>query len=179
MSPLKHRATHSREGPADPKVDPDNFREPKGALEEERQSPRIQARSMPQFSLRSLLLGVTFFALFCGLILSFPIYISQILIGTVWIASAGWLITGICFAQGDQRAFCIGASIVIASMWTGVGARFVEGMTSLLASILGGWTSSGPIARWIELVLLLLAAFANGRLAVRARHYFERAAEPW
>ena len=85
---------------------------------------------MGRFSLRSLLLGVTLFTLVCGSASILPAFVSQILIGAVWIASAGWLITGIFFAQGDQQAFCIGASVVIASMWTGVGARFVEGMTS-------------------------------------------------
>ena len=144
-------------------------------MKEELPSP-IKVRTTGQFSLRVLLLATTLFALFCGLILDLPDFISQILIGAAWIASAGWLVTGICFAQGDQRAFCIGAFIVIASMLTGVGARFVEGMTSFLA-IFGAWTSSGQIARWLELLLLLLAAIANGRLAVRARHYFEREME--
>jgi len=113
------------------------------------------------------------FALACGLVSALPSYISQILIGVVWIASAGWLVTGVFFARGDQQAFCLGASIVVASMWTGVGARFVEGMTRLLAALLGGWRITGQAALWLDLVLLLLAAFANGRLAVRARRYFQ------
>jgi hypothetical protein len=103
-----------------------------------------------------------------------PAFISQIVIGAVWIASAGWLITGIFYARGDQQAFCIGASIVVASMWTGVGARFVEGVTRLLMALLGGWRITGQAALWLDLVLLLLAAIANGWLAVRARRYFER-----
>lgn len=127
----------------------------------------------PGFSLRSLLLGVTLFALVCGSAAILPAFISQILIGAIWIASAGSLITGIFFARGDQQAFCIGASVVIASMWTGVGARFVEGMTRLLTVLLGGWRITGQAALWFDLVLLLLAAIANGWLAVRARRYFE------
>ena len=47
----------------------------------------------------------------------------------------------------------------------------------MFLAIFGAWTSSGQIARWLELVLLLLAAIANGRLAVRSRHYYEREVE--
>jgi hypothetical protein len=170
MSPIKHSAANSKDGSGL------SVEAGESLVKEEGQPSSIKVLTTGQFSLRTLLLGFTLFALFCGLTLTLPAFISQILIGAAWIASAGWLVTGICFAQGDQRAFCIGAFIVIASMWTGVGARFVEGMTSFLA-ILGAWTSSGQIARWLELVLLLLAAIANGRLAVRARHYFEREME--
>jgi hypothetical protein len=175
MSPIKHSAANSKDG-SGLSVEAGESRVKEGQPSSSKILTTGKIRTTGQFSLRTLLLGFTLFSLFCGLILTLPAFISQILIGAAWIASAGWLVTGICFAQGDQRAFCIGAFIVIASMWTGVGARFVEGMTSFLA-ILGAWTSSGQIARWLELVLLLLAAIANGRLAVRARHYFEREME--
>ena len=169
MSPIKHSAANSMDGSG-------LSVEAGESLVKEGQPSSIEVLTTGQFSLRTLLLGFTLFALFCGLTLTLPAFISQILIGAAWIASAGWLVTGICFAQGDQRAFCIGAFIVIASMWTGVRSRFVEGITSFLA-LLGAWTASGQIARWLDLVLLLLAAIANGRLAVRARHYFEREME--
>ena len=147
-------------------------------VEEDRQavsaeSPPVSQFSLPRFSLRTLLLGFTAFALACCLAAILPAFISQILIGAIWIASVGWFITGIFFARGDQQAFCIGVSVVLASMWTGVAARFMEGMTRLLTVFLGGWRITGQTALWLDLALLLLAAGANGWLAVRARRYFQ------
>lgn len=124
--------------------------------------------------MRSLLQVVTIFAVLCGLVVVLPIYISHIILGAIWIAAVGWLVTGVIFAKGDQRAFCIGAGIVIASMWGGVGARFVEGVTRLLVALLGGLSITGHVSLWLDFLLLFATAGANGWLCIRARRYFEQ-----
>lgn len=129
----------------------------------------------PRFSMRTLLIVVTAFAVLCGLVSRLPVYVSQTIVGAFWIASAGWLIAGVIFAKEDQRAFCIGAGIVVSSTWTGVGARFAEGMARLLAAVVGlfGGSFSTQISLWLDFLLICVAAVANGWLCVRARRYFE------
>jgi hypothetical protein len=65
------------------------------------------------------------------------------LLGVIWIAITGLLITGIVFARGDQRAFCIGATVVFASMWTSGGGHFIGGVRALLHALPLGAGSSG------------------------------------
>ncbi len=127
-----------------------------------------------RFSMRSLMRLVTGFAVVCGLAVILPIYISQIVLGAIWIAAIGWLVTGVVFARGDQRAFCLGAGIVFTSMWTGVEARFLEGITRLFGALLGGVSIGSHVALWFDFLVLFIAAGANGWLCVRARRYFER-----
>ena len=127
--------------------------------------------------MRTLMLGMTGFAILCGLGVALPVALSQFVLGLIWIAASGCLLTGIVFARGDERAFCIGAAVVISSMWTGVGARFLEGAGRLLFLVTGGIAVTESIGAWIEHGILALAAIANGYLCIRARRYFERHAD--
>jgi len=105
-----------------------------------------------------------------------PAAMSQIVLGAIWIVASGWLITGIVFAKGDARAFCIGAAVVATSMWSGIGGGFIGGIRSLFREILfhlgvGGISSSET---WLIHIVLAAAAVGNGYLCVLARRYFER-----
>lgn len=128
-----------------------------------------------QFSLKALLFATTGFAVFCGLCVVLPAAFSQIILGAFWIVVSGWLITGIVFAKGDKRAFCIGATVVATSMWTGVGGRFVGGLQSLLRGIPLEWqfTGTSNLEVWLIHLVLVAIAVANGYLCIRARRYFE------
>jgi len=128
---------------------------------------------LPRFSMRSLMSAVTLLALFCLAVLVLPSFISQILVGAIWIAVAGWLITGVFFAKGEPQAFCLSAAIVFVSMWTGFGAHFMEGTTRLCVSLFGAWIAIGQAALWLDLTGMLLASLVNGWLAIRAYHYFK------
>lgn len=119
-----------------------------------------------QFSLRTLLIACTAAAVFFWLVSWLPI-LTQILIGLVEVATVGVLVVGVVFARGDQQAFCIGAAVVVTSMWTGVGARLIDALYHLLR--LGG-----PLPLLKFLIVLAVAA-ANGWVCVRARRYFEAA----
>jgi len=127
--------------------------------------------------MRTLLRVMTVMAVACGLVAALPVVISQIILGALWIAAIGWLVTGIFFASDDQRAFCIGASVVVSTMWTGVGARWIDSLDQLLGPPLGSSLKAGL---WLDFLLLLATALANGWLCVRARRYFQcpRPTEP-
>ena len=131
-----------------------------------------------QFSLRTLLVGTTAFATLCGLVVILPTAFSDLILGAFWIVVSGWLITGILFAKGDKRAFCLGAAVVATSMWTGLGGRFVAGIRSLLQVIPWHWFA-GPFSDtqslevWLIHLVLVVAAIANGWLCIRARRHFE------
>jgi len=129
-----------------------------------------------RFSVRTLLQVTTALAVVCGLGTVLPSSISQIAIGALWIVVSGWLITGIVFATGDARAFCIGAAVVATSMWTGVGGRFAGGISSLLREtlFLVGVGSVSGIETWLVHIALAAAAVANGYLCILARRYFQR-----
>ena len=96
------------------------------------------------------------------------------MVGIAWIAAAGWLVTGIFFASGDQRAFCIGAVVVVSTMWTGIGGRFIAGIFELAGLFSGGFAFAGTLKLWLDLVVIAGAAVANGYLCILARRYFER-----
>ena len=132
-----------------------------------------------QFSLRSLMIGMTAVALWCGFTVVLPGVLSNLLLGGLWFGISGWLLTGLVFARGDTRAFCIGAAIVVTSSWTGMGGQFLEAfrtLGSLLAQGLGLPYSEGlaSLLLWFKHVALLVTAIANGWFCIRARHYFER-----
>jgi len=129
-----------------------------------------------RFSTRTLLRLTTALAVICGLGTVLPAAVSQIALGALWIASSGWLITGILFAKGDTRAFCIGAAVVATSMWTGIGGGFAGGIRNLLRNILyeAGFPSANSLEHWLVHLFLLAAAVANGYLCILARRYFER-----
>ena len=129
-----------------------------------------------RFSMRTLLSVMTALALICGLAAALPTAVSQIAIGIIWIVASGWLITGMVFAGGDARAFCIGAAVVATSMWTGIGGGIAGGIRSLLKSILYYHTGFGPVSNvetWLVHMVLAAAAIGNGYLCIRARRYFE------
>ncbi len=120
-------------------------------------------------------MGMTGFALWCGFVTLLPVAFSQLVIGALWLAAAGWLIVGVVFGKGDQRAFCLGAAVVVSSMWTSIGGRFIEGFSQVVGMLFpNGWGPPLAIELWLNLVLLTVAAVANGWLCVRARQYFER-----
>lgn len=114
---------------------------------------------------------MTTLAIACGLVTALPVVMSQILLGAIWIAAIGWLVTGIFFASNDQRAFCIGASVVVSSMWTGAGARFIDSLSQLLGA---PFATSIKAGLWLDFLLVMATAFANGWLCIRAKHYFQR-----
>jgi hypothetical protein len=97
----------------------------------------------------------------------------HVLVGIAWIGATGWLITGLFFAQGDQRAFCIGALVAATSAWTGIGGQFLEGVAQLLWQLLGSTPTAVPTTQLLKHLALAVAALANGWLCVRARHYFQ------
>ncbi|MDZ4657607.1 MAG: hypothetical protein SH868_08515 [Bythopirellula sp.] len=127
-----------------------------------------------QFSLRSLFVAMTALAIACGFAGFVPVEISQLLIGFVWIVATSLLIVGLFFGRGDRRAFCIGASVVVSSMWTGIGGRFMQGIHYLFGIFSLGYGVSQPILLWLDLAVLAALAVANGWLCMRARAYFER-----
>jgi hypothetical protein len=85
----------------------------------------------------------------------------------MWFVITGWLVTGLFFAQGDQRAFCIGAGLVVFSMWTDFGGQFMNGYHQLLR-VHQPWTP------WTDFILIVGTAVANGWFCVWARRFFKR-----
>jgi hypothetical protein len=127
-----------------------------------------------QFSLRSLMIATTVLAIGCGFAKFVPIEVSHLLIGLIWVVATSLLLTGLIFGRGDVRAFCIGASVVISSMWTGIGGRLMQGVHFFFGVFSAGSGVSQPIMLWLDLAVLAALAVANGWLCVRARAYFER-----
>ena len=141
-------------------------------------SPEQQHQSSPsrktwQFSMRTMLIGMTAFAIMCAMFSAFP-WTSGIVLGGLWLAISGFLLTGIVFAHNDKRAFCIGAAVVVASTWTGMGGMFLESLQRLTH---GFSTSSGWPRVWMKHFFLLVSAIANGWLCIRARRYFEKGSD--
>ncbi|NOY30587.1 MAG: hypothetical protein GXP28_10600 [Planctomycetes bacterium] len=126
-----------------------------------------------RFSTRTLFRITTTLAVICGLSVVLPNAFIQITIGALWIIASGWLITGLIFAKGDTRAFCIGAAVVATSMWTGIGGGFAGGIRSLLREILFLGSVSNA-ETWLIHIALAAVAVANGYLCILARRYFER-----
>ena len=149
---------------------------PLGGKAEEVSTDRVPFR----FSIRSLFRVMTALALLFGFGAVFPVAFSQIILGAFWIVVSGWLITGIVFAQGDARAFCIGATVVATSMWTGVGGRFAGGIQGLLRGVfsphgaVGSLGDAEGLGIWIIHLILAAVAVGNGYLCILARRYFER-----
>ncbi len=120
-----------------------------------------------RFSLRTLLIATTLFAFWCALVAQLPVAFSQLLVGAIWFIATGWLVIGIIFGQGDRRAFCIGAVLVVSSMWTGIGGQYMYGFHLL-------YLPGGAVAAWLDLVLIAGTAVANGWFCIWARRFFER-----
>lgn len=122
-----------------------------------------------QFSLREFLIATTVLALACGFAVILPLQISVLLVGLIWIVATSLLIIGLIFGQGDRRAFCIGALVVVSAMWTGIGGLFMHGVHSFI----GMSSATQSLRHWLDLAVLAVVAVANGRLCVKARAYFE------
>jgi len=125
-----------------------------------------------------MMIGITGFAIVCGISSTVPFF-SGIVLGGLWLVLSGWLVTGMVLATGDSRAFCIGAAIVVASTWTGMGGQFLQSVQRMVMSIIpynGGPSPllPGSFVMWLKHLILLAAAFANGWLCIRAHRYFER-----
>ena len=121
-----------------------------------------------------MFVAMTAFAVWCGFAAITPLWLNQMLIGAIWVAVSGSLLTGIVFAKNDQRAFCIGALVVVASMWTRSGGMLMEGMQQFFNLAVEPLNLPRTVGIWIDLALLLALAFANGLLCVRAKAFFER-----
>lgn len=121
-----------------------------------------------RFSLRSLLIATTCFAIWCAFVSLMPAGLSQLLVGAVWFVATGWLVTGLVFGQGDQRAFCIGALLVVSSMWTGLGGQYMHGFHRLFMP-----SSAGSFGVWLDLLMIAGTAVANGWFCIWARRFFE------
>jgi hypothetical protein len=127
-----------------------------------------------RFSLRSALIGTACFAVWCSIVVVLPQSLNLLLIGLLWTALAGLLVTGLVFARGKVRAFCIGATIVYASMWTRSGGMLMEGLQQLAGLLLRPLNAPDTLSHWIDLGLLSVIAFANGQFCVLAKCWFER-----
>jgi hypothetical protein len=125
-----------------------------------------------RFSLQFLFKLTTSLAILCGVAVVMPDWFSQLVIGAVWIVAAGILITGLVFAKGDQRAFCIGATVALSSMWMGPGGRFMAGIHKLINSV-PGLSLAQSVLLWIDFLVHVLLAWSLGMLCIRAKEYFE------
>ena len=135
-----------------------------------------------QFSLKALFRFTTIFALLLGFSVVMPSSLSMLLTGAIWLAISGGLVTGLIFARGDQRAFCIGAAIVVSSLWTGIGGRFMQGVHWIYGSsgfpgqIVPGqlFTVSIGMSAWLDLAVIGVTAILNGIFCVYARRFFQQ-----
>lgn len=145
-------------------------------LPSERNATRMQ--SGWQFSMRSMMLGVTVFATMCGLLVVLP-HVTIIALGLALYATVGVLTTGILFGRGNQRAFCIGALTVVLSTWTRTGGGLLGEIVDIFEWFLRDFGVNLHI--YVEAALkyfvLIPLAIANGYLCIRARHYFEQRPE--
>lgn len=142
--------------------------------------PLPPVRPKWQFSLRTLMIGMTGFAFLCGILAVMPGAFFYVLIGLAWFAVSGWLATGLIFARGDQRAFCIGAAIVFLSTWTRIGGGFLGQIVDVVewfTTVLGLPRFDIYVEAGLKYVILIPLAVANGYMCIYARRYFEQHAE--
>lgn len=130
-----------------------------------------EIRGPLRFSLRNLMQLTGLLAVLCGAAVVLPSGFSQLIVGAIWIAASGWLVVGVIYGRGDDRVFAIGAGLVVASMWTGLGGRYMQGVHEVLALLSLG--SRGGVAAWLDLAVLTVTAVANGMLCVAARRFYE------
>jgi hypothetical protein len=126
-----------------------------------------------RFSLSSLFWAMTAIALGCGFAVIVPVEISHLLIGLIWMIAFGVLTVGLIFGHGDRRAFCIGAFVVVASVWFDIGGRVMQGVHYLFGVFSLGYGVPLQVMLWLDLGVLAALAVANGWLCVRARRFFE------
>ena len=120
-----------------------------------------------QFSMRTLLIATTAFAVWCAAVAILPESLSQIAIGLISYVLVAILAAGLLFGHGDERAFCLGALVVYTSMWTGIGGHYMDGVHKVLG-LYPKWTL------WLDLTVIVLTAVANGWFCVQARRFFQR-----
>lgn len=116
---------------------------------------------------------MTFFALLCGVAVFVPIEISHLLIGLFWLIAISLLLLGIIVGRGDRRAFCVGAFVASASVWTDLGGRFMLGVHHLYDILSLGQGVPLAAMLWLDLAVLAGTAVGIGWLCVRARAFFE------
>jgi hypothetical protein len=126
-----------------------------------------------RFSLGSLFWATTVIALGCGFAVIVPVEISHLLIGLMWMIAFGVLTVGLIFGRGDRRAFCVGAFVVVASVWFDIGGRVMQGMHYLFGVISFGYGVPLQMMLWLDLAVLAALAVANGWLCVQSRRFFE------
>jgi hypothetical protein len=126
-----------------------------------------------RFSLSSLFWTTTVIALGCGFAVIVPEEISHLLIGLIWMIAFGVLTVGLIFGRGDRRAFCVGAFVVVASVWFDIGGRVMQGVHYLFGVISLGYGVPLQMMLWLDLGVLAALAVANGWLCVHARRFFE------
>lgn len=126
-----------------------------------------------RFSLSSLFWAMTVIALGCGFAVIVPVEISHLLIGLIWMIAFGVLTVGLVFGRGDRRAFCIGAFVVVASVWFDIGGRVMQGVHYLFGVISLGYGVPLQVMLWLDLGVLAALAVANGWLCVHASRFFE------
>lgn len=116
---------------------------------------------------------MTLFALLCGVAVFVPIEISHLLIGLFWLIAISLLLLGIIMGSGDRRAFCVGAFVVSASVWTDLGGRFMLGVHYFYDILSLGQGVPLAAMLWLDLAVLAGTAAAVGWLCARARTFFE------
>ena len=126
-----------------------------------------------RYSLRTLFRINTILAAVLAAAVIMPSGLNQILNGTVWIGGTSWIVIGLVYARGDRRAFYIGAALVVSSIWTGLGGRYMQGFHQLYGH--GRLIDvSSLLSSWIDLMVIAATAAINGIFCVYARRYFER-----
>lgn len=120
-----------------------------------------------RFSMRTLLIATTAFAVWCVAVVILPREFTQIVTGLITYVIVAWLATGLVFCQGDIRAFCLGALLVITSMWTGLGGHYMNGIHAIV-DLNSSWSI------WFDLVVVVVTGAANGWVCIKARRYFQR-----
>lgn len=126
-----------------------------------------------RFSLGTLFVAMTVFAIGCGIAVIVPVELSHLVIGLIWMIAISLLIVGMVFGRDDKRAFSIGAFVVASSVWTDLGGRFMQGVHYLYEVPLGGSRIALPIMLWLDFAVLAAVAVATGLLCVKARAFFE------
>lgn len=126
-----------------------------------------------RFSLSSLFGATTVIAIGCGFAVIVPVEISHLLIGLIWMIAFGILAVGLIFGRGDRRAFCVGAFVVVASVWFDIGGRVMQGVHYLFGVVSLGYGVPQQMMLWLDLGVLAALAVANGWLCIRARSFFE------
>lgn len=122
------------------------------------------------------MIGMTGIAAIFGTMAVMPYVAILLLVFVTSYAATGVLTTGVLFGRGDQRAFCIGALVVVLSSWTPTGGGFLGEVVNTFDWLLGGFGMA--LATYLEAglkyVVLAILAMINGWLCIRARRYFER-----